>query len=453
MSVMAIRSLAFKLTLAFLMVGLIGAVLMGFFLTQSTQRRFDRFIVERNRYSFVRLLAKHYQANGGWTGVEEVLDREGFLEVGPDNRSPAWLLVDQGGRVIMSQGDDPAIVRMLKYERKWGVAIKVEGVVVGWLIFSTYPGLPLPDSPEASFLTDMTWAITYSALGAIVIALLLGFLLARTLTRPIRELTAATQALAKGDLGQQVSVRTRDEMGQLAASFNQMSADLAHASQLRRQMTADIAHELRTPLSLILGYTESLSDGKLPATQETFDIMYDEAQHLSRLIDDLRTLSLADAGELPLNRRPVDPKALLERAALAYMPQAQRQGVAIELNASSDLPEAEADPGRIEQVLDNLVSNALRYTPSGGRVILSADGDGEQVFLRVQDTGVGIQLEELPYIFERFYRADKSRQRHAKESGLGLAIAKSIVEAHGGSVSVESILGEGTTFVVALPSA
>jgi signal transduction histidine kinase len=299
----------------------------------------------------------------------------------------------------------------------------------------------------------MTWAITYSALGAIVIALLLGFLLARTLTRPIRELTAATQALAKGDLGQQVSVRTRDEMGQLAASFNQMSADLAHASQLRRQMTADIAHELRTPLSLILGYTESLSDGKLPATQETFDIMYDEAQHLSRLIDDLRTLSLADAGELPLNRRPVDPKALLERAALAYMPQAQRQGVAIELNASSDLPEAEADPGRIEQVLDNLVSNALRYTPSGGRVILSADGDGEQVFLRVQDTGVGIQLEELPYIFERFYRADKSRQRHAKESGLGLAIAKSIVEAHGGSVSVESILGEGTTFVVALPSA
>jgi len=450
---MTARSLAFKLTLAFLLVGLIGAVLMGFFLTQSTQRRFDQFIVDRNRYSFVRLLARHYQANGSWVGVEQVLGREGFLEAGPDSYSPAWLLVDQGGRVILSQGDDEAIVRLLKYERKWGVPIKVEGNVVGWLIFSTYPGRALPESPEASFLTDMTRAIIYSVLGATAIALLLGLLLARTLTRPIRELTAATQALAKGDLGQQVSVRTRDEMGQLAASFNQMSADLARASQLRRQMTADIAHELRTPLSLILGYTESLSDAKLPATQETFDIMYDEAQHLNRLIDDLRTLSLADAGELPLNRRPVDPQALLEQAALAYMPQAQRQGVAIELKASSDLPEAEADPGRIEQVLDNLVSNALRYTPAGGRVILSAEADGDKVFLRVQDTGAGIHPEELPYIFERFYRADKSRQRYAKESGLGLAIAKSIVEAHGGSVSVESTLGEGTTFVVALPSA
>jgi signal transduction histidine kinase len=450
---MSVRSLAFKLTLAFLLVGLIGAVLMGFFLTQSTQRRFDQFIVDRNRYSFVRLLAKHYQANGGWAGVEQVLGREGFLEAGPDSNLPAWLLVDLGGRVILSQGDDQAIVRLLKYERKWGVPIKVEGEIVGWLIFSTYPDRPLPESPEASFLTDMTRAITYSVLGATAIALLLGLLLARTLTRPIRELTVATQALAKGDLGQQVSVRTRDEMGQLAASFNQMSADLARASQLRRQMTADIAHELRTPLSLILGYTESLSDGKLPATQETFDIMYDEAQHLSRLIDDLRTLSLADAGELPLNRRPVDPQALLEQAALVYMPQAQRQGVAIELKASSDLPEAEADPGRIEQVLDNLVSNALRYTPSGGRVILSAEADRDKVFLRVQDSGVGIHPEELPYIFERFYRADKSRQRHGKESGLGLAIAKSIVEAHGGSVSVESTLGKGTTFVVALPSA
>lgn len=450
---MAVRSLAFKLTLAFLLVGLIGAVLMGFFLTRNTQRRFDQFIVDRDRYSFVHLLAQHYQANGGWAGVEEVLNHERFVEAGPDSHRAAWLLVDQGGQVILSQGDDQAIVRLLKYERKWGVPIKVEGNVVGWLIFSTYPGRPLPESPEASFLTDMTRAIIYSVLGATAIALLLGFLLARTLTRPIRELTAATRALAKGDLGQQVSVRTRDEMGQLAVSFNQMSADLARASQLRRQMTADIAHELRTPLSLILGYTESLSDGKLPATQETFDIMYDEAQHLSRLIDDLRTLSLADAGELPLNRRPVDPQALLEQAALAYMPQAQRQGVAIELKASSDLPEAEADPGRIEQVLDNLVSNALRYTPAGGRVILSAEADGDSVFLRVQDNGAGIHPEELPYIFERFYRADKSRQRYAKESGLGLAIAKSIVEAHGGSVSVESTLGEGTTFVVALPSA
>jgi signal transduction histidine kinase len=450
---MTVRSLAFKLTLGFLLVGLIGAVLMAFFLAGSTQRRFDQFIVDKDRYAFVHALAEHYEANAGWAGVEAVLTDQRFPAAGPDSHGAAWLLVDPGGRIILRQGDDQAIVRLLRYERKRGVPIRVEGDVVGWLIFSIYPDRPPPESPEASFLTDMTRAITYSALGATAVALLLGFLLARTLTRPIRELTAAIRALAKGDLGQQVSVRTRDEIGQMAASFNQMSADLAHASQLRRQMTADIAHELRTPLSLILGYTESLSDGKLPATQETFDIMYDEAQHLSRLIEDLRTLSLADAGELPLNRRPVDPRALLERAALAYMPQAQRQGVAIELEAPSDLPEAEADPGRIEQVLDNLMSNALRYTPAGGRLVLSAEANGDKVSLRVEDSGAGIPSEELPYIFERFYRADKARQRHEGETGLGLAIARSIVEAHGGSVSVVSALGKGTTFTIALPTA
>ena len=448
---MSIRSLAFKLTLAFLLVGLIGAVLMAFFLTQNTQRRFDQFIEDRDRYSFVHMLAQHYQANGNWTGVEAVFDRERFQLPAPASRLAALVLSDKDGQVVFSQGDDEAIGELIKYDRRRGVPVRVDGNVVGWLLLAPFPRRPLPDSPEASFLTDMTRAIIYSALGATAIALLLGLLLARTLTRPIRELTAATQALAKGELGQQVSVRAWDEMGQLAASFNQMSADLARASQLRRQMTADIAHELRTPLSLILGYTESLSDGKLPATQETFDIMYDEAQHLSRLIDDLRILSLADAGELPLTRRPVDPQALLERAFLAHVHEVQRQGISIQIEASPDLPQVEVDPGRMAQVLANLMSNALRHTPEGGQITLSAAAQGEKVYLRVQDSGVGISPEELPHIFERFYRGDKSRQRHAGESGLGLAIARSIVEAHGGSLSVESMLGQGTTLSIALP--
>jgi signal transduction histidine kinase len=242
-------------------------------------------------------------------------------------------------------------------------------------------------------------------------------------------------------------------MGELATSFNLMSADLAQASQLRRQMTDNIAHELRTPLSLILGYTESLSHGKLPATQETFDIMHDEAQHLSRLIDDLRTLSLVDAGELPLNRRPVDPQSLLERTRLAHAPEAQRRGISIQVEVAPDLPQVEVDPGRIAQVLENLMSNALRYTPEGGQVFLSAGAAGNSVYLRVQDNGAGIPAEDLPYVFDRFYRADKSRRRHEGESGLGLAIAKSIVDAHDGTLSVDSVPGEGTTFSVVLPVA
>jgi two-component system sensor histidine kinase BaeS len=447
------RSLALKLTVAFVLVGLIGAMLMAFFLWQNIQRRFDQFVADRDRSSSVTMLAQYYQANGSWDGVETVFGRGRFQALGPYSRRGALVLVDASGQIVFSQGDEREIIQLLHYLRGRAVPIEVDGVVVGHLLADPLSYRPLPGSPEASFLAGMTRAITFSALGATALALLLGMLLARTLTRPIRELTTATRALAKGDLGQQVAVRTRDEMGELATSFNQMSADLAQASQLRRQMTADVAHELRTPLSLILGYTESLSDGKLPATQETFDIMYDEAQHLSRLINDLRTLSLADAGELPLNRRPVDPQALLERAMSAHMPEAQRRGISIQIQAPPGLPEIEVDPGRIAQVLENLMSNALRYTPEDGQIGLSAATEGKSVTLRVQDDGVGIASEDLPYVFDRFYRADKSRQRHEGESGLGLAIAKSIVEAHGGTLSVDSATGEGTTFTVALPVA
>jgi signal transduction histidine kinase len=283
-------------------------------------------------------------------------------------------------------------------------------------------------------------------------------LLARTISRPVREITAATKLIAQGELGHQVPVRGKDELGELAASFNRMSADLSQSTELRRQMTADIAHELRTPLSVILGYTEALSDGKLDGTPETFDILHDEAQHLGRLVDDLRTLSLADAGELSLNRRPVHPQALLDRAASAYAAQAQGQNVSLQVETQQNLPQVEVDPDRMAQVLGNLVSNALRFTPEGGEILLSAEKRAgriaerlDSLFIYVRDNGAGIALEDLPHIFDRFYKADISRQPEQGESGLGLAIAKSIVELHGGAISADSTLGAGTTFTVQLP--
>jgi signal transduction histidine kinase len=215
-------------------------------------------------------------------------------------------------------------------------------------------------------------------------------------------------------------------------------------------MTADIAHEIRTPLSLIMGYTEALSDGKLSGNRQTFEVMHDEAQRLSRLVDDLRTLSLADAGELSLTRRPVSPEALLQQTASAYAAQAQEQRIALRVEADERLPDLEVDPDRLAQVLGNLLSNALRYTKENGQVLLQARSAGQAVILRVQDTGSGIPPEDLPHVFERLYRGEKSRHGSG-ESGLGLAIAKSIVEAHGGSISVESKLGVGTTFSVRLP--
>jgi signal transduction histidine kinase len=454
-SVTGMRSLATKLTLAFLAVGLMGAVLLAFFVALSTQREFDQFVANRDRYTFNSLLGEYYETNGNWQGVETVLESGRFPVPGQGGRWGPLSLVNAQGYVVSGKGRYTPGKQVSATELDKGVPIKANGQVVGWLLFEPRFTPLSPESPEAEFLSRMTRAITYSALGAVGLALLLGALLARTLTRPIRELTDATKAVARGELGQQVSVRTHDELGELAASFNQMSADLADSIWQRRQMTADIAHDLRTPLSVILGYTEALRDGKLQATPETFGIMHEEARHLSHLIDDLRTLSLADAGELPLTRQSVAPRELLNRAAAAHSTQAARNKVEIVVRAADDLPRVWIDPERMIQVLGNLLSNALRYTPSGGRIEISAvqrtvPGENPALQLQVRDNGSGISPADLPHIFERFYRGDTARSQSG-ESGLGLAIARSLVEMHGGQISAESAPREGTTITILLP--
>jgi two-component system sensor histidine kinase BaeS len=447
------RSLALKLTLAFLVVGVVGVALVALFVRQRTQQEFDQFVLTRFQQDIYDELTEYYQINGSWDGINAIFVRDQSPRMGHRGIFPAPVTLLDADSVVVYGGRRYQRGQQLNQpDDNEGVPIDVEGSTVGWLMFESYgePVAPSPESPESAFLKSVNQAIVLGALGAITVALLIGVLLARTISRPVRELTTATQMIAQGELGHQVPVRRRDELGELAASFNQMSADLARSTDLRQQMTADIAHELRTPLSLIMGYTEALSDAKLEGTSETFDILHEEAQHLSRLVDDLRTLSLADAGELSLNRRSVRPQALLQRAATAYAAQAQGQDVALQVEAGGDLPEVEVDPDRMAQVLGNLVSNALRYTPSGGEITLGAKSCPSALQLCVRDTGVGIAPEDLPHIFDRFYRGEESRYQEDGESGLGLAIAKSIVEAHGGTLSAESSHGQGTTFTIQL---
>ncbi len=445
------RSVAFKLTLAFLAVGVLGALLVGVFISIRTKSEFDRFILENSRQPALVALSDYYRSHNSWQG----LDRSVLEGIEGDTRPARPLLItvtDAQGAVVFG-GHDPSRLGTNVPERSMSraIPIEVDGTVAGYLIYDFFDDRRAPDAPENLFLASLNRAIVLAALGAIVAALALGAFLARTLARPIRELTEATQQIARGDLGLQVPVRTNDELGRLTASFNSMSADLEKSSHLRRQMTADIAHDLRTPLSVILGYTEALNDGKLKATPAIAATLHQEALHLNHLIDDLRVLSLADAGELPLYRDPTPPAALLERAAAAYGMQAQQQGIDLRTQIAPDLPPVDVDVQRMAQVLGNLAGNALRHTPAGGAITLAAAREDGAVLLSVHDTGPGIAPQDLPHIFERFYRGDQARESSGA-SGLGLSIAKSIVEAHGGALRVSSPAGEGATFTIVLPA-
>lgn len=450
------RSLSFKLTLAFLIVGVAGAALVAIIIGVRTRAEFNTFVDNQSHIEMIDTLANYYEENGGWQNVSNFIHSDSAFRF----HDARLIVLNVDNTVLYGFGPENDGQPFPGDRIPPGLPIEVNGETVGTFILqpdnNTYERTntylpPEPYSPAEDFLRNVNTAALASAGIAGLFALALGSLLARNLTRPIRELTAATQTMADGKLGQQVDVRTRDEIGELAISFNQMSYDLADASRQRKQMTADIAHDLRTPLTVLRGYTEGLKKGTLPGSEKLFTIMHEEVILLQHLVEDLRTLSLADAGELTLNKRAIDPKALLERTGLAYIMQAEEKGLQLRVEAPANLPAIYVDGERMTQVLNNLVSNALRYT-SSGEIVLSGTAVSNTIELRITDTGAGIAAKELPHIFSRFYRADQSRHRTADStSGLGLAIAKAIVEAHEGKITAVSNPGEGTIFIITLP--
>lgn len=448
-----LHSIGWKLLLAFLAVGIAAAMLMAILIGAQTRLEFERFIVIRYQNTVIPTLAAYYDENGSWEGADilvKMIER-GQLSGGPGQAARHFAIITLADKTGESLYTYPPGEEVRRFNAIGRLPITVDDETVGYLLFRF--ASPPENSPEAEFLQRTSRTIILGILLATVLALLLGLFLARTLSQPIRSLIAATRAMAQGALGTQVDIRTKDELGELGSAFNQMSTDLAHSLHLRRQMTADIAHDLRTPLSVILGYTEALNDGKFVGDPSIYAILHDEATHLNRLINDLRMLSLADAGELPLYRHATPPNELLERAAAAHRVSAEQKGIQLHVMIAPDLPAVDVDPERMQQVLGNLVSNALRYTPVGGDITLYAEMTDGQVMLYIKDSGQGIEANDLPYIFERFYRGDRSRNSNSGESGLGLPIAKSLVEMHKGIISVASQVGQGTTFTILLPVA
>jgi signal transduction histidine kinase len=447
-----VRSLTLKLTLAFLAVSLAGIALVAVIVWGFNSLEFNRFITDRGLNDYTNAVTGYYQTHRSWTGVSDYLSQQGLINTNlsqhfPDgganqNSNPQppspFLLVNDQDVVVVAAGpyqiNEP--VSVAGFQQR--VPIKVDNQVVGTILSTGRP--PRANPFEQRYLARTNIALLVAALGAVIVSLLLGTILARNITQPVRDLTAATSAMARGQLNQQVRVRSNDEIGELTSTFNKMSSDLEKANQQRRQMTADIAHDLRTPLSVIAGYLEGLKDGVIKPSTQRFTAMHEEALYLQRLVEDLRTLSLADAGELSLNRQSVLPGDILERLVTSFQHKAEQSQVGLTASVEPGLPPLRVDPERMQQVMSNLVSNALRYTQPGGEIRLSAARVEDTVSLEVADSGAGITADALPHVFDRFYRGDDSRQEGG--SGLGLAIAKSIVELQGGKITAAS-QGEG----------
>ena len=448
------RSISIRLIVAFLSIGIISVAIILITARWNTRAEFIRFLSDQDQTDIVTALSNYHRENGSWAGAERIFFRNrGSQPAGnganPGRKRPPFILVNEAGKVIIPNERYRIGDQVPKADLALGIPIKEDDQVIGILVPVR---VPFEGNPrEVEFINRINRTLLYGALIGAVFALLLGVFLSRTLTRPIRELTQATRAVSEGDLSQQVPVRSDDELGELAQAFNKMSTELARSIKTRKQMTADIAHELRTPLSLILGHAEAVHDGVLPATRENFEIIREEATRLEHLVNDLRILSLADAGELTINLQPIEPERLLQEVAALYQYQAQRMNITLDLDSAAPLSTIEVDPGRMTQVLTNILDNALHHTPEGGRIVLAAKQMQDLIEISIQDSGPGITAQDANRIFDRFYRTDPSRQREDGGSGLGLAIARSIVRAHGGQIRAESEPGKGLKIVIALP--
>lgn len=448
----------------------IGGMIVFFRLAVEQVSRLERTEVpaagrSRITRTFETILVNYYVSqNNSWDGVDIFLN-----DMVPQERPgvPVVVIANANGLVVASTSRRWQVGEMMTAETLWsGVSLRLNNKQIGTLLIWEWGNNDSPfedrhkDTPPEIIQTLLMGLLAAGA-GLALVLFGLAIVSARNLSQPLKAITAATQIMASGKLDVQVPGSRVSELDTLSTAFNTMARALAVADQQRKQMTADIAHELRTPLSVIKGRLEGLQDGVYDATSEQIERLLEDVALLERLINDLRLLALAEAGQIPLYPDLENPRDLLEDTATFFASEADAHGVELLVEAPETLPSVNVDSQRMSQVLNNLVANALRHTPSGGSVTLigeqrvcnTPNGTSCQVIVRVRDTGQGIAPEDLPHIFDRFWRADPSRTRSSGGSGLGLAIARQIVAAHGGTIEAESELGTGTTMSITLPCA
>jgi two-component system OmpR family sensor kinase/two-component system sensor histidine kinase BaeS len=442
------------LVLAFAAVGLIGVVTVALLANRSTRRELQGFMFRGSMTDAALLaeqLAAYYQGKGSWEGVEALL---GSSPGGSPSRGGmgrmmnlALRLAEPGGLILADTRREPSGVAT-QAELEAGVPVVVDGETVGVLL-SESPGA---SSAGSELLARVNRGILIAALLAALAALLAGWGLAAGLIRPLRELTQAARQVSHGEYGLRVPARSGDEIGLLAQAFNQMSAGLERTETLRRDMTADIAHELRNPLAILQAQVEALMDGVHQPTAENLQAIQGQTALLAHLVEDLRTMALADAGQLRLEKADTELVELASKVVEAYRSQARQAGIRLSLQGDEPVW-ADVDGLRLEQALGNLLSNALRHTPADGEISVRVHQDAERsaAIMEVADTGEGIPEEALPSIFERFYRSERSGSRREGGTGLGLAITRRLVESHHGWLKAANRPGGGAVFTLGIP--
>lgn len=439
------------MTVAFVAVALVATALTTAIALRTTERLFMNFLTgyrQARAQQLVPVLASWYAANGSWEGLRiTAVPAMGMFRRGGIERV---LVVDTSGRVVADTHEGGLPSPLPERWLRQGAPIVVGHQTVGTVLVvgAVEAGLL---SLENRFTESVRRTTAAGGLAAAAVAGLLGLFLSQRLSRRLAGLREASARIARRDLSARVAEEGDDELAALARTFNLMARNLAESEKVRQNLVADVAHELRTPLSILRGNLESLQDGIIEATPEVISSLADEALRMSRLVNDLQVLGLAEAGQLPLVREAVAPADLVEGAVGALGVEARSRGIELVTLVPPGVPAVVADPGRSRQVLMNLLTNALRYTPPGGRVTVGATGDGDYVRFEVTDTGPGIAASDLPYIFDRFYRGDRARSRTEGGTGLGLAIARGLVEAQGGTIGVTSQPGGGASFVFTLP--
>ncbi len=454
------RSLTSKLVLSFLAVALLTVLVVSVVIRLNSSVSLMELVIEQQTALISESVKTYYANNGSLEGFSHYYQStysEGNQPGKPgegmgQGRQLRGLygLVDTEFNAILPTFGIP-VGQMVPEDRiKHAVAVEVDGKTIAWIIPDTTRQFEL-SAEEQLFLQRTNLAIGLAAIAGVLVAVGMGFFLARMLVKPIRQLTKASAELAQGKLQQEVPVTSNDELGQLTTTFNQMSSELARADEDRRRLTADITHDLSTPIQIISGYMEMLDEGQVTLTPQRVEILKTELDHLRRLVGDLGTLTQVEAGGLDFQLQRINPVSLLQSVVQTYQPIAARQGVTLSLIPAADVPDILVDEGRMIQVLKNLVENALRYTGKEGEIKLSVINDG-RTRLKVTDNGMGISAEDLPYVFDRFYKAEKARGANSGKMGLGLAICKALVNAQGGEIIAKSEgRGLGTTMEISFP--